>query len=112
MGEDVKVVFRKYESGETVAILPYESGDPEGKTAVAYASTGGFYMVYPHVVVNGSAPAVARDYNRLKKYLATALGSDDIEVLEELPSDAEAYRLANPEAYKGYGRVARSHAHR
>ena len=107
-----KVLFRAYEGGEVVALFPCESGDPCGNASVAYAGAGGFYSADADKVLELTRTAEKREYARLQKELTDEPNSLELELLEEVPADAKAQRMADPDKFKQYGRVARLHAHR
>ncbi len=91
----MKTLFRKYPSGEIVAVFPDEPGEPDGSQAVAFVLAGGFFACDPVAIIADTEPATPQEAARLRKVLTDEhmIAQFEADVAFDQTADAEA-RLA------------------
>jgi len=109
------VLFRKYLTGDVVAVLPEHSADPEGNYAVAVGQGVGYYPVDPQSVIQVTVPASPTEYARLKRDVETMPTIDQLELFAGAVNglaltDWKAIRKGNAERYMLYPRFKQAHS--
>jgi hypothetical protein len=107
----MKVLFRARADGEQVALLPYESGDPNGDWCAAYDMASKFHGLDPTKIMEVTKPVAAARVGRLKNAIKIET-AEEVEVLKRWPKDADDVRKADPMGYKKFPRIERMWAHR
>lgn len=100
-----RVVLRKTDEGEVLALLPDCPGDPRGEFCVGYSQVGKESPCDPDAVIAASVPATEAEAYRLLTKLSDEPYVGDFEFWATEPEDSPSIRTADAKTYKQYGRI-------
>ena len=81
-----KVIFRKCNDGDIIALFPYEACNSFPSQCSSYEHIGQHGAADYSFVIDNSKPAKREEYEELLKELADLIGYDDLQVLSRAPS--------------------------